>query len=375
MFFNTALADTNSYQYAAQAQILNDLGLYNGISTTSFEPDLGSALNREAGIVMLLRLFGLEAEVANMSDADEILSRFSDAGKISDWAKKSIAYAIQIGLVKGLPDGSIGPRLPMNGKSYSTLLLRQLGYNPDYDEAPAQLADKGGITAAQASLYANKDLIRDDMVGISYGCLRVNDTTGRSVLENLVDQGAVERERAEAAILNAPDLRAALPTPTPTATPTPTPTPTPIPTPTPTPTLSPTPTPRPTAPPSYNEPPSSSDDSANREKPQASVIQSQDNRIVVRFNEPVVSTTSQRGAKNPSNFKLFRIDGGFVENAASVAEKIPGVQYEVSFNTLTKGNCGEYILSITGISDLSGNSMADFQQNLAVIPFSIVDIE
>ncbi|MBU7007212.1 hypothetical protein [Phosphitispora fastidiosa] len=48
--------------YGSEAQTLNDLGLYNGVSTTTFDPDLGSALNRETGVVMLLRIFGLEAD-------------------------------------------------------------------------------------------------------------------------------------------------------------------------------------------------------------------------------------------------------------------------------------------------------------------------
>ncbi len=373
MTFTPALAGTNSYRYEAQAQVLNDLGLYNGISTTSFEPDLGSALNRETGIVMLIRLFGLEAEAAGMTNADEILSSFSDAGEISDWARNAVACAIQRGLVIGLPDGTIGAKLPLNGKSYCTLILRQLGYTPDYHQAPSDLAAKGGIRAEEVVLYIDKDLIRDDLVGISYGCLRVNDRTGQSVLENLVDQGAVERERAEAVILKASDLRVALPTPAVTPVPTATPAPTP------TPTLSPTPTPRPTVPPTmppaYTTPPSSSDDSTDRVKPQASIIQNQDNRVVVRFNEPVIAATSFNGAGSLSNYKLLRIDNSFVENAASVSEKIPGVQFEVSFNTLTHGSCGEFIISITGISDLSGNTMAEFQKNLAVIPFSIVDIE
>lgn len=369
MLFNTAFAYTNGFSYESQARILNELGLYNGISTTSFAPDLASVLNREQGIVMLLRIFGLEDEALEITNADEILSSFSDAGTISDWAKKYVAYAIQKGLVKGLPDGTIAPKQPMNGKQYCSLIMRQLGYNPDYHEAPADLAANGGITAEQAALYANKDLIRDDMVGISYGCLSATDSTGKRVLGNLVAQGTIDRERLEAVLLNAPDLRIALPTPTPAVTPAPTATPTPAPSPTP------TPTPRPAIPPSYTVPPSSSDDSTDSVKPQASIIQNQDNRIIVRFNEAVISAASGSGALNPYNYKLLRLDGSFVETAVLVTEKTSNLQFEFSFDSLTKGSGGEYIISITGIRDLSGNTMADYQQNLSVIPFSIIDIE
>ncbi len=369
MIFNTTYTDSNEYKYKSKAQTLNDLGLYHGVSATSFVPDLTSALTREQGVVMLLRLFGRDAETQKITNADEILSRFSDASSISDWAKKHVAYAVKNELVKGLPNGTIAPKKPMNGNQYCTLILRQLGYKNDYDMAPEQLADKGGISSAQAVLYTNKDLIRDDLVVISYGCLKVTDVTNKTVLENLVLQGTVPRDRVEAAIMYAPDLRIALRPAIPTTTPVPTVMPTPTPSP------SPTPSPTPTSTPRLIIPPSSSDDSTDNEKPLAFAAQSQDNRIVVRFNEAVVSATSGNGARNPSNYRLLRIDGSFVENAVLVTEKISNIQYEVSFDTLTKGSGSEYIISITGICDLSGNTMKEYQQKLAVIPFTVVEIE
>lgn len=181
-----------------QAAALNHLGLYSGISNTSFDPDLGASLNRETGVVMLLRLLGLQDNALAMTDAeaDTILLRFTDAARISSWAKKSVAYAVQNGLVFGFPDGTFAPQANLVGEAYCSLILRQLGYTPNYDTAAAELANAGGLTSAQAMRFSNKALIKDDLVGISYRVLSAKDTRGESVLVKLVankvvDAGAV----------------------------------------------------------------------------------------------------------------------------------------------------------------------------------------
>ncbi|MDD3269450.1 MAG: S-layer homology domain-containing protein [Syntrophomonadaceae bacterium] len=187
-----------SFYNEAQAAALNHLGLYNGISNTSFNPDLGASLNRETGVVMLLRLLGLQDDALAMTDAqaNTILLKFTDAARISSWAKKSVAYAVQNGLVFGFPDGTFAPQANLVGEAYCSLILRQLGYTPNYDTAAAELANAGGLTSAQAMRFSNKALIKDDLVGISYGVLSAKDTRGESVLVKLVankvvDAGAV----------------------------------------------------------------------------------------------------------------------------------------------------------------------------------------
>ena len=50
------LAGKLSYEYEARA--LYDMGLYKGISETTYVPDLDSNLTREQAVVILIRLFG-----------------------------------------------------------------------------------------------------------------------------------------------------------------------------------------------------------------------------------------------------------------------------------------------------------------------------
>ncbi|MEN6463487.1 MAG: hypothetical protein ABFC94_19235, partial [Syntrophomonas sp.] len=128
-------------------------------------------------------------------------------------------------------------------------------------------------------------------------------------------------------------------------------------------------------PPKPTASPSGSGHSFDNKKPVALLTQTQDNVIVVRFNESVISSTDSSGARNLSNYKLLEVNGDFIENAASITESVPNLQFEVSFDSLTKENYGEFTVCITGISDQSGNVMDDYQQKLAIIPFSLKTIQ
>lgn len=184
------------FNYEAEAQKLNDLGLYNGISTTAYNPDLSALLDRETGVLMLLRIFGLESEAEAITDADRTLAKFSDASKISSWAKKAVAYAVKKGLVQGYPDGTFGPRAAMKAEAYCTLILRQLGYTPDYHNAPSELADKGVLSPEEAAKFVDKDLIKDDLVGLSFGLLSLPGKNGMKLIELLVDKNVVDEAAA-----------------------------------------------------------------------------------------------------------------------------------------------------------------------------------
>jgi len=191
-----------SYTYTSQAQALYDLGLYKGSSTTTFEPDLGSALDRQQGVVMLIRLLGKEsaALALSSSEVESTLIIFSDAKDIASWAKKHIAYAVLYKYVAGLPNGTFAPNNPLSGKEFCTMLLRALGYTVDaaaYAGACYQLSNIGAITFAEAAKFNEKELIRDDMVGIAYGVLKAEyKTTGKTVIETMVEQKIVTEAKA-----------------------------------------------------------------------------------------------------------------------------------------------------------------------------------
>ncbi len=192
-----AVAGAQGFSYEDEAQVLNDLGLYRGVGPANFELDMAEPINRETGAVVLLRIFGLEEEALALENVDAILSQFPDADEISDWARSAVAYATEKGLVMAEPDGTFSPKLALSGRAYCSMILKQLGYTPDYNRATAELAEKGGLDAAEAIRFSDKELISDDLVGISYGALGARSAEGEVVINDLIDQGVVRASEAE----------------------------------------------------------------------------------------------------------------------------------------------------------------------------------
>jgi len=187
----TSVTDTTS-----NAQLLNSLGLYNGTSATTFNPDLSGSLNRETGVIMLLRLMGLEDEASNMTDAqaDTILSGFSDQSSISSWSRNSLAYAVQQNIVNGMPNGTIGAHNPLNINQFTTIILRSLGYSPNFNTAPQQYAQLGGLTPAeQSTLFGSGgSLNRGQLAGISLNTLTMSPANSSTpIIRSLVNTGVV----------------------------------------------------------------------------------------------------------------------------------------------------------------------------------------
>lgn len=78
-------------------------GIISGTGGGKFSP--GTATTREMSIVILVRSLQTKGEL----DENATLN-FTDANKISDWAKPFIAIAQKYGLVTGNPDGSFNPK-------------------------------------------------------------------------------------------------------------------------------------------------------------------------------------------------------------------------------------------------------------------------
>ncbi|WP_265447800.1 Ig-like domain-containing protein [Acetivibrio straminisolvens] len=200
-FLVPAFAD--SFSYEKEAEELYKLGLYKGTSETEYVPNLEGKLDRQTGVVMLLRLFGQEDEALEIpmeEAAATLAAKFSDAADIADWAQRQVAYAVEKGYVKGYPDGTFGPNADLNGLAFCSLILQQLGYDGDfvYDEAAYKLQQFGGLTEEQAKIFNSKEGInRDSMVGIAYSALQaVYKETGKTVIEVLVENGNVDKELA-----------------------------------------------------------------------------------------------------------------------------------------------------------------------------------
>ena len=165
----TVPASANTFIYEKEANALYTLGLYKGISEVKFEPDLGTNLDRQTGVVMLLRMFGQEEEAKELTyeEADEILSVFKDSGNIANWSKRQVAYAVEKGYVKGYAeDSTFRPTAGLNGKAYCSLILQQLGYDGDfqYNKAATKLSEVGGLISIQVNLFNSDTTINKDFL-------------------------------------------------------------------------------------------------------------------------------------------------------------------------------------------------------------------
>lgn len=197
-----------TFTYEKEAEALNKVGLYKGISTDPTKPDydLGTALDRQTGVIMVLRMFGQEDEALLLTDeqANSKLAKFKDAGTIATWSKKQVAYAVDKGIVKGYAeDSTFRPAVALNGKAYCSLLLQQLGYDGDFDyhQAAVKMSQAGGLTASQAAVFnTDAGIIKDSLVGISYGALQAKyKADGVKLIKALIASQSVKEEDAKAA--------------------------------------------------------------------------------------------------------------------------------------------------------------------------------
>jgi hypothetical protein len=192
-------ADASSFTYGAEAQKLNTMGLFAGTSSETFQPDLGASLTREQGFVILLKMFGQIEAADAMTDADvtAALAPYTDKDSISSWALKHVAYAVKNGIVGGTSATTIGAKDAFTGNQFATLILKEAGYSvADWKVGCADLQSKGGLTTAQSTLFAGKDLIRDDMVGIAFGSLKATNAAGKTIISDLVGDGIVDAGKA-----------------------------------------------------------------------------------------------------------------------------------------------------------------------------------
>lgn len=178
--------------YEHIADDLNELGLFRG---TDNGYELDRAPNRIEGLVMLIRLLGLEEEAL----ACEAENPFTD---VSGWQVPYVAYAYETGLTTGTTETTYGPGSLCSAQMYVTFVLRALGYSSDEDGdfTYAGAIDFGKEVGIIDDLLAAGDFLRDQMVAVSYLALLAapKDSDFECLLEKLVADGAVAEDSAAA---------------------------------------------------------------------------------------------------------------------------------------------------------------------------------
>jgi hypothetical protein len=149
------------------ADILNKLGLFNGVGTDAqgkpiFELD--RAPTRQEALVMLIRLLGLEKTAL----AGTSKHPFDD---VAAWADSYVGYAFSTGLTNGISQNKFGGNELITLQQYSTFLLRALRYSEkDNDFVYSNALDK----AYELRIISSKDdssFNRGSVAQLSYNVL------------------------------------------------------------------------------------------------------------------------------------------------------------------------------------------------------------
>jgi hypothetical protein len=175
-----------SLKYEDEARVLNQLGLFKGVSATEYRPNLEAELLREEAVALLLRMFGLEEEALKMSEreATNVLKRFKDADEIATWAIKYIAYAVENNVIVGRPDGNFAPKDNLLGREYSKMILAMLGYvqgiDFQYEFSTSEFCSITGFSQTEAAKLDTETILRDHVVGMSFFALTAEYAAGKN---------------------------------------------------------------------------------------------------------------------------------------------------------------------------------------------------
>lgn len=176
----TAFAAESSTEQKADALYL--LGLFKG---TDQGYELDENTTREQGVVMILRVMGVEDEALS----ENASCHFDD---VYDWAKPYIGYAYKNGITKGMSDTKFGYGVQITDAMFLTMLLRVLGYTEGEGKDfvwndPYDVGRSAGLIDYR---LADQEFIRGDMVEIIYNLLKAKYKDAQTtVAEQLIKDG------------------------------------------------------------------------------------------------------------------------------------------------------------------------------------------
>lgn len=167
------------------ALVLKDLGLFKGVSDTSF--DLERAPTRVEALVMLIRVLGKEQDALNGTWRHP----FTD---VPAWADAYVAYAYVNGLTNGVSVTQFGSDNATSAM-YLTFMLRALGYsdvnNTDFSwNNPYDLAKSAGILP---DIVDTDVFLRADVACVSFAALSATlKNSEQTLADKLIEAGVLD---------------------------------------------------------------------------------------------------------------------------------------------------------------------------------------
>ncbi len=154
-----------------RAEVLYELGLFLGVDTEVFTPNLEGATDRAAAMVMIARAL----DWMNAEDWDEdAVSGFTD---VPSWAEPAVAYAVENDITVGIGEGLFGNDMDVTERHLQTWFDRALGKGDTWVDNE----DLDNVTA----------LIRADLVNGTWDALMEVPVGGEETLiETIVGDDA-----------------------------------------------------------------------------------------------------------------------------------------------------------------------------------------
>ncbi|MCI8970341.1 MAG: S-layer homology domain-containing protein [Oscillibacter sp.] len=150
---------------------------------------------RAQAAIILVRLYGAEAEAQAAYAAGELKCPFAD---VNETAAPHVAWLTEKGIANGVSAGTFGASSPCTGKAYTVFLLRALGYqdNVDFTDDNAQeFALSRGLL--DTSLFTGT-FLRDDLAAMTCQALGADLKDGSTyLLASLIESGAVDAAAAK----------------------------------------------------------------------------------------------------------------------------------------------------------------------------------
>ncbi len=137
---------------------------------------LDKSIKKAQAIALVIRIIGEEKEVLAMTEEerDEILSKVEDRDKISNWAKKYIAYSIKRNIIDGVPSENedmkdmivIDSKSVIHPKSIVIMLMRSLGYDDVNEDNVVEKLNLAGVESKTIEKLMEKDEIKRSWFGV-----------------------------------------------------------------------------------------------------------------------------------------------------------------------------------------------------------------
>ncbi|MCR4436278.1 MAG: S-layer homology domain-containing protein [Clostridiales bacterium] len=200
-FSFAAAASAEGSTSEEKAVALNKLGILKGNGS---DYNLGGRLKRSEAAAFIVRIMAREKEVLS-NKAEYANTRFPDVDSQS-WYAPYVGYCAEEGIISGYMDGNFGPEDNISEMAFLKLVMGAIGYREGTDftyNKVYQAAYQVGLLedgSYQGKTEDNREYTRDGVVNVLYNALNIIMTdTKLTVIQNLIAQGVVTRETAEAA--------------------------------------------------------------------------------------------------------------------------------------------------------------------------------